>query len=332
MTPSGGGSQAATLAALAAVAVAAALFSLASGAYPVTLGEAAAALVAPDGSTAHLVVRAERLPRAAAGLAAGGALGAAGAILQTLARNPLASPSLLGVSAGAALAVVGLGIAWAGPPPSAAIAAAALAGGALAGGTTVVLASADGRGAASGATPLRLILAGAAVGLFLSALSAGLLILDQRALDDLRLWLAGSLAGRPPDLVAALAPAALLVTAASALLGRRLSVLALGPSSAAALGVDVGRTRVLAAVVSIALTGLAVALAGPVAFIGLASPHLARGLVGASAERILPAAALIGAALLTFADAAGRLAARPAELPVGVVTVLIGAPVFIALL
>jgi iron complex transport system permease protein len=241
--------------------------------------------------------------------------------MQGVTRNPLAEPGILGINAGAAFAVV-LAIALLGAGSATAYAAVALVGAAL---TAVAIFSLAGRGAA----PVRLALAGAVLATLLVSLTSAVLVFDARTLDEFRFWIVGSLAGRDPGVVLSVLPfiAAGLVIALAA--GRRLNALALGDDVARSLGQRVERTRAAAGLGFVLLAGGAVAAAGPVAFVGLAVPHVARFIAGPDYRWIVPYSIVLGACLLLAGDVAGRMVARPGELEVGIVTALLGAPFFI---
>lgn len=282
-------------------------------------------LSASDGDNDAMVVRELRVPRTALGLVAGAALGLAGALMQGLTRNPLADPGLLGVNAGASLFVV-LGISLFGVTAASGQVWFAFAGAAAA--TIVVYAVASG---ARGPSPLSLTLAGTAVTAALTSVITLVLLGDLETLNQYRFWSVGSLVGRD---LAALGGVALFLVAGmvvSALLGRSLNALALGEDVARGLGAHLGRVRVLAAVAIVLLCGGATALVGPIVFVGLVAPHLARRVVGGDYRLILLVSALGGAVLLTLADVLGRLIVPPAELEAGLVVAFIGAPVMIAL-
>lgn len=314
------------LALCAAAAALAALASLALGSKPISLDAIVDALTTGAVSNDAIIVRDLRLPRTLLGLTVGGALGLAGAVMQGLTRNPLADPAILGVSAGAAFAIVlaisSLGVAtltgyvWFG-----------LIGAGLAG-LLVYTISSRARG---GATPTTLLLTGAAVTAFLGSLTSAILLLDARSLDQFRFWVVGSLSGRGFDVVIQslpfLAAGAVLAVAAA----RTLDTLSLGEDMARALGARLALARVTCASAVVLLTGAAVAAAGPIVFIGLAVPHIARRLAGPGHRWLLPYSAFIAAALLVTADVVGRLVARPSEVAAGVVTALIGAPFLVAL-
>ncbi|MEQ3429867.1 iron ABC transporter permease [Klebsiella aerogenes] len=267
-----------------------------------------------------------RLVRLAAALLTGAALGVAGVLLQTVIRNPLGEPHILGLNAGASLAVVAtsaLGLSVgdfpAARPLTAACGAALLFGGVMA------LASA-GRG---GATPLRITLCGVAISAFASAVTAAILILDEQTLLAMRTWLAGDLAGLNwATLQAALVPA-LSGMGLALLLAPRLNVLALGDKVAMGLGVNLVQTRLLGLAAIALLCGAAVAVAGPIGFVGLVVPHVVRRLITQDIRLALPLAAPVGALVLVLADIAARTIVAPQELATGAMTALVGAPLFI---
>lgn len=317
---------AATFGAIAVVA-GVALASLALGSRAVDPATVLDALLAPTATgNDAIVVRELRVPRTVIGVLAGAALGLAGALMQGVTRNPLADPGLLGINAGAALAVV-VGLVAFGVGSAAGLAGFALAGAAAA--TVLVYGvSALGR---DGATPVKLAVAGAAVTAALTSITTLVLLTDLEALDRYRLWTIGSLAGRTLDdaagLLAPLAVGALLALAS----GRALNALALGDDLARGLGQRVGVARAVAGAAVLLLCGSATAIAGPLVFVGLVAPHVARGVVGGDYRAILPLSALIGAALLLGADVAGRFLGAPGELEAGIVVAVVGAPLLIAL-
>lgn len=300
--------------------------SLTAGPLHLTLGQIAGALFGRrEGATVRAVVLQIRLPRALLAALVGAALGSAGGAFQAVLRNPLADPYILGVSGGAALgAVSAMAIGLRSPL---AVPAAAFLG-ALA---ALVVVYQVGRGQRS--SPHTLILAGVMIGSFASALL--LFVLWTIPADPMRsavFWLAGDLSGAEP---AWLGPVALVAGLAFLLLWRQAPALDLftqGEEAAADLGLHVGRARLTVFAAAGALTATAVALGGLVGFVGLVVPHVVRLLWGPGHRRLLPASALLGAAFLVAADALGRALLAPAELPVGVVTALIGAPCFLYLL
>lgn len=298
--------------------------SLAVGSRSVALTDVAGALTAYDGSDAHAIVRDLRLPRTVLGILAGAALGAAGVLMQGTTRNPLAEPGILGINAGAAFAVV-FGIFVLGITSVASYTGLALLGA----GVTALLVLVLGGSAHGGAAPVRLALAGAVMTALLVSLTSAVLVFDARTLDEFRFWLVGSIAGRDAEVTRIVLPVigvGLMIALAA---GRWLNALALGDDVARSLGQHVGRTRALATLGFVLLAGGAVAAAGPIAFVGLAVPHLARSLVGADHRWVMPYGIVLGAVVLLVADVVGRVLVRPAELEVGIVVALVGAPFFI---
>ncbi|KPI06054.1 ABC-type transporter, integral membrane subunit [Actinobacteria bacterium OK074] len=306
--------------------VAAGVLSLCVGTRQVPLSAVLDALTHGGSSPDALVVRSLRVPRTAVGLTAGAALGLAGAGLQAVTRNPLADPGILGLSQGAAAGVVlaiSLGLAngfsgyvWY-----------AFAGAVLAA-CVVYAIAARGRG---GASPVKLALAGTALAAMVAGLNSVVLTTSSATLDQFRFWQVGALSGRDAGTVGRMLPfiavGALLVLACA----RGLDALALGDETARALGHRVQLVRACTALGATLLTAAAVAAAGPIAFVGLAVPHLARRLVAADHRWLLPLSALLGAALLVTADVAGRVVRPPAEVPAGVMTALVGVPVLVVL-
>ncbi|ETX30364.1 FecCD family ABC transporter permease [Roseivivax isoporae] len=314
-------------AALGLLLLAALGWHVTAGAHAVPIGAALDALWSGGDSYEAAVVTQIRLPRALGAVLAGAALAVAGALMQGATRNPLAEPGLFGLLAGAALAVVaGQGLFGIDTPAALPVLAAAGAAGGAAMVLVLTLAAGGGAGLL---TP---ILAGAAVTAFLAALTMLLNLLDARSFEDLRVWLSGSLAGVRMPLVATVAPAVAVGGALALAVAPKLTVLALGDETAQALGVRVGRTRAAAFAAVVALTAGAVALAGPLAFVGLTVPHAARLVFGTGYARLVPASALLGAVYLLAADTLGRTLLAPAEVSAGILTALVGAPVFVALI
>jgi iron complex transport system permease protein len=308
------------LALLLAVAVA---LSVAVGSVTLPLGEVVAALSGARVTDAHLIVQDLRLPRTLSGVVAGTCLAVAGVLLQGATRNPLASPTLLGITSGAGFAVV-VSVALLDLPSQYGVWA-AFVGGAFAAGLALALAS-TGR---DGLSPVRLALSGAIISLLLSAWTQALLALNEANADEVRHWLAGSLAGRDAAAVPPLLPLLALGLLGAVLLMRPLDALSLGDAAAVGLGQRPGRVRLLAGVTAVGLSAIAVAVAGPIAFLGLIVPHLARFLVGNRHRDLLVCSALLGPIVLLAADIVGRVVARPTEIQAGVLTALIGAPVLI---
>jgi iron complex transport system permease protein len=302
------------------------LLSIVVGAKPIPLHSAFQALFHFDGSEDELVVRQERLPRTELGLLVGVALGLAGALMQALTRNPLADPGLLGVNSGASAAIA-VAIGYLGLQSPLAYVWFAFGGAAVVSVAVYLLGSA-GR---SGATPVRLALAGTAVTAALTAFTSAVLLLNPGTFDQFRYWNVGSLVGRDTSVVRQLLPFVAVGAVLALALSRPLNALALGDDSGRALGARPGRTRALGALAVVLLCGSATAAVGPIAFVGLAVPHLARFLTGPDQRWVLPYSAVLAPLLLVGADVLGRVVARPDELEVGIVTAFLGAPVFIAL-
>lgn len=313
---------AAGMAVLAILAVA----SLAIGSRAVPLQAVRDALLAYDpGNDLHLAVREVRVPRLFAAILAGAALGMAGSVMQALTRNPLAEPGLLGINWGAATAVV-VGVSVFGLTRVAEYMAFAAIGAGLAGVAVFVL----GRAHETGTNPVRLLLAGAGISVTLGAVT-GLVILNASpfVFDDFRNWMAGSLerAGFEAVIVLAVSVAAGLAVALACV--DSLNAMALGEDLGQALGADPRMTWLLSCLTVMVLAGAATAAAGPIGFVGLIAPHLARAVSGPDQRWILALSALFAAILLLSSDIAGRLIAAPSELAAGIVTALVGGPFFI---
>lgn len=271
-------------------------------------------------------VRTGRVPRTALGLLVGAALGLAGTVMQGISRNALADPGLLGVNAGAAVAVV-VGISLLGMTSLSSYVWLAFVGAALAAVAVYGVSAAGPRGV----TPTSLVLAGAALTALLTGLTSMMLLRNVNAFDEYRRWTVGSFSGRGADVVLPVLPFIAVGAVLALSLGRVLNVMSLGPEIARSLGQRTGRAQVVAGIVVVVLCGGATAAAGPIVFVGLAVPHIARQITGPDYRWILPYSMLIAPILMLGADVLGRVIAYPGELQVGVVTALVGAPVFIAL-
>ncbi|MEV5412188.1 iron chelate uptake ABC transporter family permease subunit [Thermopolyspora sp. NPDC052614] len=276
------------------------------------------------GTEDHTIVRDLRVPRTVLGLLTGVALGVSGAIIQAVTRNPLADTQILGINSGAALMVVfaigvlGLTGIWS-------YVWFAFAGGAAA----MVLVYALGSAGRGGATPIRLTLAGVALGAVMEGLSSAIRLLRPRAFDYLRFWDAGTLAARPLPIAAAIAPFVVAGLVLALVVARSLNSIALGDDFARSLGTNVARTRVLSVISVTLLAGAATAAAGPIGFVGLMVPHAVRWITGPDQRWILAYTVVGGPVLMLTADVLGRLVIRPGELRVGIVTAFVGAPVLI---
>ncbi len=304
-----------------------AFFSITVGARPVTLETVWSALTAYDAtSTDHRIIWDLRLPRTIIGLGVGAALGLSGAVLQGATRNPLADPSILGIHSGAAVFVV-LGVAVFGITQLSLYVWLAFIGAGVA--MLVVYAVASlGR---EGATPIKLALAGAAMTAAMQSVTSAILLTSPRTLDEIRFWQVGSLAGRDMDIFVQVGPFLAIGIVLALATGRMLDGLSMGEDVARALGQNVGRSRAIAGLAAVILAGAATAAAGPIAFVGLTVPHMARAITGPNYRWILPYSMLLAPILLLGADVIGRVIAPPGEVQVGIVTAFLGAPVFIAL-
>jgi iron complex transport system permease protein len=309
-----------------AILAAVALVSLSLGSKPIPLRTVVGAFSEFDGSNDHLVIRELRMPRTMFGLLVGAALGVAGALMQAVTRNPLADPGLLGVSAGAALAVV-LAIFLFGVASLSVYVWFAFVGAAAASVVVYVLGS-MGRG---GATPVRLALAGAALTALLGSFTSAVVLLDSEALNHFRFWATGSIAGRDEAVLGQVAPFLILGLILSFGLSRPLNTIALGEEAARGLGTNVTLTRIVTALAVTLLAGAATAACGPIGFIGLTVPHAARIVCGPDQRWLIPYSAVLGPVLVLTCEIVGRLVARPAEIQVGIMTAAIGGPVFVLL-
>lgn len=302
------------------------LASVRFGAAEIGTAEVIGAFTDYGGSQSDLIIRTLRVPRAMVAALVGASLAVAGAIMQGLTRNPLAEPGILGINAGAALAVVG-GIFLFGVSSLSGYAVLAFVGAAVAAAVVYGLGSL-GRG---GMSPMRVTIAGAATMTLLSSLTTAVLIISQQTLDQIRFWLAGSVAGRDLELLLQVLPYMGVGLLAAFALSRQLTTLTLGDDVATGLGQRTGIIKLAAALVVVLLAGSSVAIAGPIAFVGLVVPHLVRFFVGVDYRWILPYAAIVGAMLLVWSDVVSRLVLSPQEIPLGVTTALVGAPFFIYL-
>ena len=302
--------------------------SLAIGSRLIPTGTVMDALTNFDpGSDDQLVIRFSRLPRTLIGVLAGAALGLAGVLTQSLTRNALAEPGTLGVNAGAAVGVI-IGLIATGGASIMVYVWFAFAGAAL----TSVLVHRLGRTGRSGVDPARLVLAGAALSIVLSALTRALILsADATVYESFRSWATGSLQGRGWESLPVVGTCLVVGLLISLALAGPLDSVSLGTDMATALGVNIRLTWTLANAAIVVLAGGATAACGPIAFIGLASPHIARAVSGPNHRLLLPVSALLAAVLLLLADVIGRIVVFPGEIGAGVMTALIGSPFFIHL-
>ncbi|MFJ2618399.1 iron chelate uptake ABC transporter family permease subunit [Glutamicibacter sp. NPDC087344] len=284
------------------------------------------AMTNPQEIDEHFVIRDLRIPRTIVGLGVGCALGIAGALIQALTRNPLTDPGILGVNSGAAFAVA-VGVSVAGISAIEQYIWFAFIGALLA--TVVVYAiGSSGRG---GADPLRLVLAGVALGAVLGGLTSAMTLFNPKAFDQMRGWGAGSIVGRSLDVFWPTVPFMVVGLLLAAFCARSLNSIALGDDLAKALGTQVLRTRILVIIAVTLLAGSATAVAGPIGFVGLMIPHVSRWLVGPDQRWILAYTVVLSPLLLLSADVVGRLIIPSMEIPVGILTAIVGAPVLIVL-
>jgi ABC-type Fe3+-siderophore transport system permease subunit len=283
------------------------------------------ALLGQSESKAQLIISEIRMPRVLVAALVGANLAVAGALMQAVTRNPFASPQILGVNSGAALAVVVLIVFLPALPPGVLVPAAF--GGALLGGLLVFfLGKTNGDQA-----PIYLALAGIAVSIFLTALTEAIIVLYDNQTQNVLFWLAGAVHGGTWGDVSIIIPWTIIGLFGSILIARPINIQSLGDDIAVGLGQKVWLIRLIAILLVILLAGSAVAIAGPIGFVGLIIPHIVRYIIGTNYQLILPLAALFGSLLLVYADILSRYIAYPFESPVGIVTAGLGAPFFLYL-
>jgi iron complex transport system permease protein len=310
---------------LCLVAVAAvALLSISIGTKQIPLSEVWHGLFDYTGTDNDVIVRTLRVPRTVIGISAGAALGLAGALMQALTRNPLADPGILGVNAGASLAVV-TAISVLGLTAPEDFVWFAFLGAAV---TTALVYALGGRG---GGTPVRLALAGTAIQAALLGINQAMQLMDTDALDQMRFWVVGSLANREIEILYQTGPFMLAGAVLALLLARPLNAIALGEDTARSLGARLTLTRTLSVVAVTLLCGAATAACGPIGFVGLMIPHAARMITGPDQKWVLPYSMVLAPVLLLGSDIIGRIVLRPEELQVGIVTSLIGGLAFVLL-
>ncbi|RZU11658.1 iron ABC transporter permease [Streptomyces sp. BK239] len=306
-----------------AVLLLVAVASIAVGAKELSMGQVWHGVFEGTGTYADVVVD-ERLSRTALGLLAGAALGLAGTVLQALTRNPLADPGLLGINAGASAAVV-TALTYFGVTSLSGYVWFAFLGAAAVGALVWFL------GGSRSATPVRLALAGTAISAALFGYVQAVMIMDEAALAKMRFWTVGSLSSATDDTIRQVLPFIAVGTLLSLALARPLNAVAMGDDTARALGAHLGRTRALSMLAATVLCGAATAACGPIVFVGLMVPHVVRSFTGPDLRWIMPYAAILSPVLLLGSDVIGRVVARPSEVQVGIITAIIGGPVFIFL-
>jgi iron complex transport system permease protein len=300
--------------------------SVTLGAAEIPIDQILTSFVNFDGSYQHLVIQTVRLPRSLIAILVGASLAVSGALMQGLTRNPLADPGILGIESGAALTVV-VTIFIFGSTSVTTLTIAAFLGA----GVTAILVYFLGSLGKGGSTPLNLTVAGAALTALISSLTTAILIISQRTLEEIRFWLAGSLAGRNATILFSALPFVIIGLVIAFALGRQITTMSLGDDVAKGLGQKTAWIKIITAISVVLLAGSSVALAGPIGFIGLVVPHVVRFFIKTDYRWILPYSAVIGATLLLVADITARILLKPQELPVGVMTALVGAPFFVYL-
>jgi iron complex transport system permease protein len=277
-----------------------------------------------NGSNEHIVIESIRLPRALIAAAVGASLAIAGALMQTLSKNPLASPGIFGINAGAGFAVV-VAVSLFSVVSLQAFTWLAFLGAGVAA-VSVYFIGSIGR---EGLTPMKLTLAGAAMSAMFSSFTQGLLVMDEAALEQVLFWLAGSVSGRKLESLTSVLPYLAIGWIGAILLATKMNVLAMGEDVAKGLGLNTGLVKIAIGIVVVLLAGGAVAISGPIGFIGIVIPHITRSIVGIDHRWVVPFSALLGAMLLLAADITARYILMPQEVPVGVMTAIIGTPFFI---
>lgn len=277
-----------------------------------------------NASNEHIVIQSIRLPRALIAAAVGASLAIAGALMQTLTKNPLASPGIFGINAGAGFAVV-IAVSLFSIVSIQAFTWLAFLGAGVAA-VSVYFIGSIGR---EGLTPMKLTLAGAAMSAMFSSFTQGLLVMDEAALEQVLFWLAGSVSGRKLESLTSVVPYLAVGWLGALLLATKMNVLAMGDDVAKGLGLNTGFVKIGVGIVVVLLAGSAVAVSGPIGFIGIVIPHITRSIVGIDHRWVIPFSGLLGAILLLAADIGARYILMPQEIPVGVMTAIIGTPFFI---
>ena len=278
----------------------------------------------PTGSTEHIVLQTIRLPRALIAATVGASLAISGVLMQTLTKNPLASPGIFGINAGGAFMVV-VAVTLFGVTNLQSFTWIAFLGAAIAAVGVFVISSAGDKGL----TPMKLTLAGAAITAMFSSFTQGLLVLNEAALEQVLFWLAGSVQGRSLEILNGVFPYIVVGWILALIIAGKMNILAMGEDVAKGLGLKTSLIKFLALAVVVLLAGGSVAVAGPIGFIGIVIPHIARKIIGVDHRWLIPFSGLLGAILLLAADVGARYVIMPQEVPVGVMTAIIGAPFFV---
>lgn len=301
-----------------------AIFSISFGAKQIAFSKVIDVILGKDVDSLEATIIQQRIPRTVFGILAGGALGISGALMQSITRNPIADPSILGVNTGASLFVVA-GIAFLNITAAYQYIWLAIIGAGLTAFFVYAVASIG----KDGATPLKLALSGAAVSIVLGSLVSTIMLPDNRVLQAFRFWQVGSIGSATWDNISLISPFLIIGFIISMFISGYLNNLALGDEAATALGTNVVITRSVGALASVLLCGATTALAGPIGFVGLIIPHLVRIIYGSEMGKILPLSFLGSGILLLLSDVIGRIIGSPGETEVGIITAVFGAPVFI---
>ena len=300
------------------------ILSITYGAKSVGLSDVIDALLGRNLEDYNVNVVQARLPRTLFGIIAGASLSISGVLMQSITRNPIADPSILGVNTGASLFIV-FGISFFNIQSKLSYIGLAFAGALL---TSIFVYRLASLGY-SGATPIKLAISGAAISTALSSLISIIVMPDSSVMTSFRFWQIGSIGGTSTDDILLLLPFTVLAIVVSFLLSDNLDTMLLSEETAIALGLNIGRTRILAALCGVLLCACTTALAGPISFIGLMIPHLIRSSIGSSHKPLIILSGIYGGAILIISDVLGRILGAPGELESGIMTALIGAPVFI---
>lgn len=300
------------------------IFSISLGAKSIAFSKVADVLLGNDPDSLEAAIILQRIPRSVFGILAGGALGISGALMQSITRNPIADPSILGVNTGASLFVV-VGIAFFNITVAYQYIWLAIIG---AGVTAVFVYSVASMGK-DGATPLKLALSGSAVSIVLGSLVSTIMLPNNRVMEAFRFWQVGSIGSATWENIMLISPFLIVGFIISMFISGYLNNLALGDEAATALGTNVVMTRTIGALSSVLLCGATTALAGSIGFVGLIIPHIIRLIFGSEMSKMLPLSFLGSAILMLISDIIGRIISLPGETEVGIVTAVLGAPVFI---
>ncbi|MDR7078983.1 iron complex transport system permease protein [Neobacillus niacini] len=277
-----------------------------------------------NGSNEHIIIQTVRLPRALIAAAVGASLAIAGTLMQTLTKNPLASPGIFGINAGAGFVVVAA-VTLFSVSSLQAFSGLAFLGAAIA----AISVYAIGSVGREGLTPMKLTLAGAAIAAMFSSFTQGLLVVDEAALEQVLFWLAGSVSGRKLETLLTVLPYLGIGWIASVVIAGKMNILSMGEDVAKGLGLKTGLVKISVGVIVILLAGGAVSVAGPIGFVGIVIPHITRSIIGIDHRWVIPLSGILGAILLVAADISARYVLMPSEVPVGVMTAIIGTPFFI---